>query len=129
MSLGRFIGGAILVVFAIIFAFVGPFLLPLLFQLTIFKSASLNLAALGIITIASLVIALILFLVGGYYAITGLRRTEVIIKHEEKPGKDGSEKDEIEIKSEEDPIKVLKLRYAKGKITKKQFDKMKKDLE
>ena len=31
--------------------------------------------------------------------------------------------------SEKDPIKVLKLRYAKGEITKEQYEQMKKDLE
>lgn len=31
--------------------------------------------------------------------------------------------------SEEDPMEILKRRYAKGEITKKQFDEMKKDLE
>ena len=31
--------------------------------------------------------------------------------------------------SENEPLKLLKIRYAKGDITKKQFDQMKKDLE
>ena len=31
--------------------------------------------------------------------------------------------------SEEDPLEILKRRYAKGEISKKQFDEMKKDLE
>jgi len=34
-----------------------------------------------------------------------------------------------EIPSKETPMEILKKRYAKGEITKEQFDKMKKDLE
>ena len=37
-------------------------------------------------------------------------------------------KEETEQKTEEDAVKTLKLRYAKGEITKKQYDEMKKDL-
>ena len=32
-------------------------------------------------------------------------------------------------KPEENPLEVLKMRYAKGEITKEEFEKMKKDLE
>ena len=33
------------------------------------------------------------------------------------------------IKSEDETVNILKLRYAKGEITKKEYDQMKKDLE
>jgi len=33
------------------------------------------------------------------------------------------------IKSDIDPLQILKGRYAKGEITKEDFEKMKKDLE
>ena len=42
------------------------------------------------------------------------------------------EVDDIEIKQDtqsDDPIKILKMRYAKGEITKEEFDEMKKNLE
>ena len=38
-------------------------------------------------------------------------------------------KEENEDKKETDPLKILKIRYAKGEITKEEFEQMKKDLE
>ena len=37
--------------------------------------------------------------------------------------------DEKASENEDNPIKILKLRYAKGEITKEKYEKMKKDLE
>ena len=40
-----------------------------------------------------------------------------------------SNKNKPNNKDEDDPLKILKIRYAKGKITKEEFEQMKKDIE
>ncbi len=39
-----------------------------------------------------------------------------------------SKKSNHNLPSEEDPLKIIKMRYAKGEITKEEFDKIKEDL-
>ncbi len=91
-----------------------------------------------ILFIISLILAFILFVTGLYYTITGLFRDEIIIKQdskdrnrEEKKIKDKNVdevKDEKTNEKEHDVLKTLKIRYAKGEITRKQYLQMKKDL-
>jgi len=78
---------------------------------------------LGLLAIGDIFLITIGGLIGG-----ALRPREVSIQQDNTENeKNYGPKDEE--KSEDDHIKVLKLRYAKGEITKKQYDTMKKDIE
>jgi len=68
------------------------------------------------------------YLIGGGLFLGGLLslvKKSKKINNKPKP----EEKKENEEKIEDDAIKTLKIRYAKGEITKDQFDTMKKELE
>ena len=79
------------------------------------------------ISVVGLIIAIIVAIVG-YYLI--MRNSKVFNqKINNTVSHDNTHKFNTQKSDEDDALKTLKMRYAKGDITKKQFDRMKKDLE
>jgi len=86
-----------------------------------------------IATVADLVVGAIIFGAGIYFIFTDSKKGEdVRVAIKKEPTAKEEHREIIETKPqkhmEEDHIKVLKLRYAKGEITKRQFEEMRKDI-
>ena len=54
---------------------------------------------------------------------------QLVVKNQENISKEQLLQKEIEDYSDEDYLKILKMRYSKGEISKKKFESMKKNLE
>jgi len=80
-------------------------------------------------------ISIVLILMGLSYEEKGRKdelhekKDELHVKLMQKQLEEGDTHRIIKETEKEDPLAILKARYAKGKITKKQYDKMKKELE
>lgn len=113
-------GGILLMLFSIVLGVASPF-----------AAAISNTGA--SVLIAIWIVVFILFIIGFYYAIVGIRRSGLTLIHEfPKESKEENHVKEIETKESKkvnEPLAILKIRYAKGEITKHQYDQMKKELE
>ena len=65
-------------------------------------------------------VSIILFIVGIVVLIYGIKEPDVHIRQEIVTKKEGDEND---------PIKILNSRYAKGEISKEEYERMKKDIK
>ena len=78
---------------------------------------------------------LVLFILGLIALITGMESKSQVVKQDitikdvrsDFDDRNGKTKDILE--TDDEALKVLKLRYAKGEITKEEYEQMKKDLE
>ena len=87
----------------------------------------------GFIPIVSL-LTIVIWIYGVYIGVQAYYGKNISVpfmsKFEEKPAKTHGKAKRTSSSSEDnDALKALKLRYASGKITKKQYMKMKKDIE
>jgi len=105
-----------LIILATILFIVGIFLLAIRAFFSI-KIPDLGFLDIDIICI---LIPVILIIFGAILFILGIRTTDMHIKHEEV-----TKKDEIN----EEALKMLDTRFAKGEITKEQYNDMKKELK
>lgn len=78
---------------------------------------------LWVIVAAALALVAVLIAVIWRHLSVGGRRAEKVLKRREK------EKAPQKKAPEEDPLKILKLRLARGEITKKEYERLKKALE
>jgi hypothetical protein len=134
MTIVRFLRGIVLLILAPIIAAIGYFFVIIQF----ITSPSMILNPAGpqvflIAIVADLVIGAIIFGTGIYFIFTDSKKGEdVRIAVKKEPTVKEEHREIIETRPqkhmEEDHIKVLKMRYAKGEITKREFEEMRKTL-
>jgi len=105
-----------LVITATILFIIGLFLLAF----RIFFSMSIPGLGFVNIDVVCIFIPVILIIFGIVLFILGIRTTDLHIKQEEVTKKDDSK---------DDAMKLLDARFAKGEITKKQYNEMKKEIK